>query len=300
MRRALVTAALVAGAVFALFVFVDVPPPILRVVDSLTHRRREPVAIDQNPTSRPVRSGLELKLAADGTPFMIALAKHVREDAAAAALGVRPEVEAWGTERGGRSDRTDAYLTGPDRETLTRVITEAAVNDPSLRLPDGLQIGYQALSGADHRWRTYLLHTETVLTGRSVAEAEVATSDDHPTPFVFAELDGEGRRQLAEVTSANVGRKMAIMVDGQIVTAPVITGAITAGRIQVDVGSTDPAVMKDEAYALVAALRAGSLAEREITAETVDSLTLDLARGACALAAGLIGGLLVVVTRRRA
>jgi len=49
-------------------------------------------------------------------------------------------------------------------------------------------------------------------------------------PHVELKFDEEGKRALAELTATNIGRQLAILLDGECVSAPVIRSAITSGR----------------------------------------------------------------------
>jgi preprotein translocase subunit SecD len=106
---------------------------------------------------------------------------------------------------------TEVFLVGPSPDALARVAASA----PELAVPAGDQLVYAQLR--DGRWRTYLVGP-TVLDGsdlRSVA------------PGLDLELTDAGAQRWGEVTGANVGRRLAIVVDGHVVAAPVIDARIT-------------------------------------------------------------------------
>ena len=67
-------------------------------------------------------------------------------------------------------------------------------------------------------------------------------------------MDQEGARKWAEVTTANVGREFAIVLDGEVVSAPVINQAITGGRSRITGGFS-----VQEAQDLAAKLEVGRL-----------------------------------------
>jgi preprotein translocase subunit SecD len=46
-------------------------------------------------------------------------------------------------------------------------------------------------------------------------------------------LNPEGARLFAELTRANVGQQLAILVDGEVYSAPVIAAPITGGRVSI-------------------------------------------------------------------
>jgi preprotein translocase subunit SecD len=76
-------------------------------------------------------------------------------------------------------------------------------------------------------------------------------------PEVLITFDADGRRRFAELTRKNVGRKVAILVDGTISSAPVIQSEIAGGRSTITLGGGDPAQILREAKQLVARLRDG-------------------------------------------
>jgi SecD/SecF fusion protein len=67
------------------------------------------------------------------------------------------------------------------------------------------------------------------LTGADIRRAWV-TRDDVGRPAVGFELTPDGTRRFAEVTSANIGRQLAIVLDDAVQSAPVIETAITRGE----------------------------------------------------------------------
>ncbi len=112
-------------------------------------------------------------------------------------------------------------------------------------------------------WRTYLLHSEPIVTGENVTDANVAYSEegyDAGRPYVSLVFNQPGRDLFARATSANVGKRLAIVLDSRVSSAPVIREPITGGRAQISLGSL---MSRDElvqqARDLVVVLRAGAL-----------------------------------------
>jgi preprotein translocase subunit SecD len=58
-------------------------------------------------------------------------------------------------------------------------------------------------------------------------------------PQIAFELTAEGAALFAQITAANVGRQLAIVLDGQLQSAPVIRETITAGRAVISGNFTD-------------------------------------------------------------
>jgi preprotein translocase subunit SecD len=103
-----------------------------------------------------------------------------------------------------------------------------------------------------------IVKRQVVLTGDNLTDAQ-AGFDENQEPAVHLTLDSRGARIFRDVTRENVGKRMAIILfekgKGEVVTAPVIRGEISGGRVQIS-GSMSPEESADTALLL----RAGSLA----------------------------------------
>ena len=100
----------------------------------------------------------------------------------------------------------------------------------------------------------YVAEKKALLTGADVANARVSIDQNTSEPYVSLELTPAGGRQFAELTSANVGRRLAIVLDGNLYSAPVIRERIPSGQAQITGGFTS-----EEATDLAIVLRAGAL-----------------------------------------
>jgi preprotein translocase subunit SecD len=100
----------------------------------------------------------------------------------------------------------------------------------------------------------YVVEKKALLTGADVANARVSIDQNTSEPYVSLELTAAGGRQFAELTSANVGRRLAIVLDGNVYSAPVIRERIPSGQAQITGGFTS-----EEATDLAIVLRAGAL-----------------------------------------
>ena len=94
---------------------------------------------------------------------------------------------------------------------------------------------------------------KTVLNGMDLKDAK-ATMGNGNRPTVNLEFTDEGARKFADVTARNVGKQIAITLDGEILTNPVVQEAITGGRAQI----TGERTMEDANH-LAILLRSGSL-----------------------------------------
>ena len=94
----------------------------------------------------------------------------------------------------------------------------------------------------------------TSLTGRYLKKALLEF--DHTTykPQVALEFNDEGSKLFADITSKNVGKRVAIYLDGAPITTPVVQEAITGGKAQITGNFTN-----EEAKTLVQRLNSGAL-----------------------------------------
>ncbi|WP_437586108.1 SecDF P1 head subdomain-containing protein [Sorangium sp. So ce1000] len=102
-------------------------------------------------------------------------------------------------------------------------------------------------------WRTYLVRGPATITGHDVASAQAAL-DDRGEAYVSVELTDEGRERFAELSRESIKRRIAIVVDGIVLSAPVVQQAITGGRVQITMAHGDPAEQMAQAEELAAAL----------------------------------------------
>ena len=96
-------------------------------------------------------------------------------------------------------------------------------------------------------------NNKTVLTGTDLKDAKAVVGNGNQ-PLVSMEFSDEGGQKFADVTARNVGKRIAITLDGEVLTAPVVQEAITGGRAQITGNRT-----MEEAQHLAILLRSGSL-----------------------------------------
>ena len=94
----------------------------------------------------------------------------------------------------------------------------------------------------------------SVLTGKYLKGAVLQFDSNTNEPQVGLEFDNEGAMLFEELTSRNVGKKIAIYLDGAPISAPTVEEAITGGKAQIS-GN----FKYDEAKQLVQRLNAGAL-----------------------------------------
>lgn len=161
-------------------------------------------------------------------------------------------------------------------------------------VPSGVQI----LTGMDIDHRTgrtertrYLVQARTLMTGDTIADAVVRPATQMEGPYVAVEFNARGAKQFDELTAANVNKRLAIILDNTVYSAPVIRERISGGKASIT-GNFDIKEARD----LAIVLRAGALPAPVTIAEerTVGpSLGKDSIRQG--ITSFIVGGSLVVL-----
>ncbi len=92
------------------------------------------------------------------------------------------------------------------------------------------------------------------LTGETLTNADVRYDSSNNMPYVSIEFNSIGAQKFYDITSKNVKKRLAIVLDNNVYSAPVIQEAIAGGRAQITGSFTT-----NEARDLAIALRAGAL-----------------------------------------
>ena len=94
----------------------------------------------------------------------------------------------------------------------------------------------------------------TVLTGTDLKDAQAATNQQNQQNVVNLEFSDEGGKKFADLTTKNVGKRISILLDGEVLTAPNVREPITGGKAEITGQKT-----LEEAQQLAVLLRSGSL-----------------------------------------
>ena len=126
--------------------------------------------------------------------------------------------------------------------------------------------------------------------GASLTDARPGQDNQNGRWVVNFTFDSVGTRRFADITTANVGRRFAVVLDDRVITAPVIQTAITGGRGQISGNFT-----ARSAQDLAVLLRAGAL---PAPLTVIEERSVGPELGADAIRAGAISlgvGLLLVM-----
>ncbi|WP_151671791.1 protein translocase subunit SecD [Nitrincola schmidtii] len=136
----------------------------------------------------------------------------------------------------------------------------------------------------------FRLESRVALEGQHISDAHLAFNQQTGAPVVNFTLDAEGAKRFAELTRANIGRALAIVLDDKVITAPVIRSVIGGGSGEIS-GSFTPR----EAGDLALLLRAGAL---PVPLQVIEERTVGPDLGSDAIhmgvTTGLIGAVLVL------
>ena len=153
----------------------------------------------------------------------------------------------------GRS--ADAYVKAEDRSKLELLLNR---NEVQKVIPNNVEFKFKAKpeinpDGTEY-YVMYLVNKSPELTGGVITDANANIDPNTSAPIVTMTMNSEGATEWARITGANVNKRIAIMLDGGIFSAPVVKGKIPGGRSQIE-GMAD----LNEAKLLEIVLKAGAL-----------------------------------------
>ena len=156
------------------------------------------------------------------------------------------------------------------------------------QVPQGMEIVPGAGAVGDTSTVYYLVKKVSAVSGQDLRNAR-ASVDENNRPAVSFTLSNEGGRKFGKVSGENIGRQLAIILDGRVQSAPTLESRInTEGRIT---GSFTP----EEVQNLSLILRSGAL---PATLTYLEERTIGPSLGADSIRSGVMAstvGLLLVI-----
>ncbi|MGE0117605.1 MAG: protein translocase subunit SecD [Dongiaceae bacterium] len=168
---------------------------------------------------------------------------------------------------------------------LTFQFVSSTVASPVPDKPASVSQGTVALPSDDGGYE--IVETRVILGGENLVDA---SSGRHPTtgePVVNFEFDSTGARKFGRATADNVGRRFAIVLDGRVISAPVIDEPIPGGK-----GYIRGRFTAETAHDLAVLLRAGAL---PAPLKTEEKRTVGAELGADSIAAGKMASIMGLV-----
>ena len=137
----------------------------------------------------------------------------------------------------------------------------------------------------------FLIKKRTLLTGAYLTDARVQIDSRFNEPYVSITFDKKGARIFERITGENVNKRLAIVLDNNVYSAPVIQEKIAGGQARITGNFTT-----EEARDLAIVLRAGAL---PAPVKILEERTVGPSLGADSIRKGLIsmmiGGIMVVL-----
>ena len=170
-------------------------------------------------------------------------------------------------------------------------------NDPeeaqkSGKIPPGMEIFYKITENRDTNRvskKPMLVEKRSTLTGEYLTDAKVSF-DSYNEAYVSITFNKKGARLFERITEANVKRRLAIVLDKKIHSAPVIQEKIAGGEARITGNFTH-----EEAHDLAIVLRAGAL---PAPVKILEERTVGPSLGSDSIKKGLVsmlvGGILVI------
>lgn len=149
----------------------------------------------------------------------------------------------------------EAYVSENDKDKVVKILARP---DVQKLLPSDMAFYFSSkhlfVSEGVKYFSLFGLKKNPELTGGVVVNAQATIDADFNQPIVTMEMNNEGSREWARITGANIDKRMAIVLDDAVFSAPNIRGKITGGRSQIE-GMEN----MEEARLLEIILKAGAL-----------------------------------------
>ncbi len=150
-------------------------------------------------------------------------------------------------------DRIKRLLGKTAKMTFHLIDSSVSPREAELgRLPPGSMLMYEDQPNPEIPAEPYVVRKRVVVSGDTLVDSQ--PTFEQGSPVVSFRFDSQGGRKFGDVTKANIGNRLAIILDGKVISAPVIRSAIMGGSGIIS-GSFSVAAAND----LALLLRAGAL-----------------------------------------
>jgi len=184
-----------------------------------------------------------------------------------------------------QAEASGQWQTGESLAKLNRILQS--------RLPEGTTLYFERETDRLTNQETVtpiLLDNKTLMTGEMVKDAQVRIGGTFNEPYVSLDMTSRGGKVFGQITENNVGKRMAIVLDDTVRSAPVIRERILGGSAQITGNFSH-----EEAADLAIVLRVGAL---PAPVDIVQNMTVGATLGQDSinkgLTSGIFGALLVI------
>lgn len=152
------------------------------------------------------------------------------------------------------SGTADGYVKESDKSKVERILNR---EDVKAVIPSDMQFAWSNRTfeaSGEKISILYAVKKDAELTGKVIVDARSNIDPSNNTPIVSMEMDAEGATDWARITGANINKRIAIVLDKVVYSAPVVRNKITGGNSQIE-GMANV----QEAKLLEIVLKAGAL-----------------------------------------
>ncbi|HEX5033048.1 MAG TPA: protein translocase subunit SecD [bacterium] len=188
--------------------------------------------------------------------------------------------------------RTEQKLPSGFTEEAVEKINEALKTKLPPDTEIAYEISYDPMTKKIAGGVPYLLKRKVELSGEMLRNAQVSVQNNEP--YVSLSFDPSGTKAFADLTANNIGKRLAILLDGTVSKAPVIKTAIPNGEAQITLGYGDYQALIREAEDLTVVLREGALpaslkeATKTVIGPSLGKSSIDKGLKAMLLAAAIV------------
>lgn len=182
----------------------------------------------------------------------------------------------------------DAFVLEENKEKVRRILER---EDVKRLIPRDMQFAWSAKArpGGEGR-KIFTLHAVKAtpeLTGGVIVNARANIDPNFNQPIVTMEMNNEGSREWSRITGANINKRIAIVLDNAVFSAPVVRSKITGGNSQIEGMESI-----EEARLLEIVLKAGAL---PAPVEIVEQRSVGPSLGEDSIRAGVLSAALAVL-----
>jgi preprotein translocase subunit SecD len=182
----------------------------------------------------------------------------------------------------------EAIVDQENREKVKRILEREDVRN---LIPNDMQFLWSAKSRFANEGKTYYtlypVLRKAELTGGVITDARATIDPNYNQPIVTMEMSSQGSRDWARITGANIEKRIAIILDNSVFSAPVVRNKIIGGNSQIEGMES-----LDEARLLEIVLKAGAL---PAPVEIVEQRTVGPSLGEDSIRAGLLSSVVATL-----
>ena len=156
---------------------------------------------------------------------------------------------------GANKQSGEAAVPEENRDKVRRILER---DDIRALIPKDMQLEWSAKTRKTQEnrkfYNLYPVKSSPELTGGVITNAKATVDPNTSQPIVTMEMNSEGSRDWARITGANINKRIAIVLDNAVFSAPVVRSKIIGGHSQIEGMESN-----DEARLLEIVLKAGAL-----------------------------------------